>query len=93
MGNKNTDDFKKQGYTMIEYPLKGNENLIENDTKNCTNFHKANHDNIDIIYTSKIVPMIYPLYIAVKYVFVFQFLYLKNLIYFTNATVVTLIVV
>ena len=53
MGNKNTDDFKKQGYTMIEYPLKGNENLIENDTKNCTNFHKANHDNIDIIYTSK----------------------------------------
>ena len=61
MGNKDSKKFEKNGYKMIDYPLKENGKYIDYDVKNCTNYRKANHDNIDIIYCEKSddIPTIY----------------------------------
>ena len=53
MGNQNTKKGKMQDYKMIEYPLKGVENDILSSDKLCTNFHKANHSNINISYSQQ----------------------------------------
>ena len=58
---------------MIEYPLKGVENDILSSDKLCTNFHKANHSNINISYSqqSDDIPTLYscPICLCIPFAF------------------------
>ena len=87
MGNKNSKknkNFPKEGYKIIDYPLNGIDNKIEYDIKNCDNYRKANHDNIEIIYEkeSNDIPTIYrcPVCLSIPFLYYNK----SNIIYRCN---------